>query len=331
MKSCTSVQPCTHHIHPYMRFATFTATVFSWPTCQPQQTCPHWHPDWLLYRCHCMVHLAVAGSTKEAVTAAITAAEQQVLSASTVYIPDQGWAKAPQCLSSGGSDGGSTAAQVLAPAAGCPAISLTPFQAVSTSGSSNSRSASAGPPAAPMFEYHPSSSGNSSGSANPSSAVRLELDVVVYVPSSTPASNIASQHLTPALRQQLQRISRTLQQQQQQVLSVQCLHFVPPGFTHLVTCCYPQLSPDADTSELKLGPLRKQLHEALGLPTNMPLLRAANALPWQLPEGGGGSGAAAAKAGRLQDVHLTLPSPRECSCAAGREGGRGRQEGRRFA
>lgn len=88
-------------------------------------------------------------------------------------------------------------------------------------------------------------------------------------------------------------------------------HFLPPGRNHHVTVLYPTLHPDADTNEMKLAPMRRHLHSLLGLPSNRPMLRVANALEeaalsCSTPTSGKQVPLLAA---RLVDVHKGLPSP----------------------
>ena len=85
---------------------------------------------------------------------------------------------------------------------------------------------------------------------------------------------------------------------------------------------YPLPRPSIEAEEEALAQRRLALHALLGLPSNRPLLRAANAVDWS-PAGGGsgasGGGAAGLAAAlssggvggkpRLGDVHVGLPAP----------------------
>ncbi len=90
---------------------------------------------------------------------------------------------------------------------------------------------------------------------------------------------------------------------------VRAYHFLPPGCGHHVTALYPSLLADTELNDLKLLPLRQRLHGLLGLPTNRPLLRPANALELAGEgDGEGGTGGSSAVA-RLRDVHVGVTAP----------------------
>lgn len=92
-------------------------------------------------------------------------------------------------------------------------------------------------------------------------------------------------------------------------MQVRAYHFLPPGCGHHLTVLYPSLLADTELNDLKLLPLRQRLHGLLGLPTNRPLLRPANALELAGDgDGDGGTGGGSAVA-RLRDVHLGLAAP----------------------
>lgn len=143
------------------------------------------------------------------------------------------------------------------------------------------------------------------------SSVTLSLDVLAYAPSSMQLSEVPAALLLPALRGQLATMQALLQQQSaqgQQLTPLRACHFLPPGLGFPVTVCYPLLHQSLESTELKLLPRRQQLHTLLGLPSNVPMLRFANALEWS---SGGGSSIAAGvpRSLRLRNVHEGLPAP----------------------
>ncbi|KAG2433569.1 hypothetical protein HYH02_012686 [Chlamydomonas schloesseri] len=165
----------------------------------------------------------------------------------------------------------------------------------------------AAPPAGPAFAYRPLGA-PSAGAAAASTSATVRLDVLVYVRHGSRVSAAVSA-VTRALVAQLQAAQRVLGRQNAKVLPVRAYHFLPPGCGHHVTVLYPSLLADTELNDLKLLPLRQRLHALLGLPTNRPLLRPANALELAGEadgEGGAGGGSTVA---RLRDVHVGLAAP----------------------
>lgn len=97
-----------------------------------------------------------------------------------------------------------------------------------------------------------------------------------------------------------------------------CLHTAPAlaSATPLPPQLYPLPQRSTEPEEEALLARRQALHRLLGLPTNRPLLRVANAADWSAGGAAGAAGglAAALAAGgvggkpRLSDVHLGLPA-----------------------
>ncbi|KAG2442271.1 hypothetical protein HXX76_002358 [Chlamydomonas incerta] len=166
----------------------------------------------------------------------------------------------------------------------------------------------AAPPAGPAFGYRPLAAPSAGTAAAASTSAPLRLDVLVYVRrGSRVAAAVAA--VTQALVAQLQAAQRVLGRQQAKVLPVRAYHFLPPGCGHHVTVLQPSLLADTELNDLKLLPLRQRLHGLLGLPTNRPLLRPANALELTGEgDGDGGAGGGGAVA-RLRDVHVGLAAP----------------------
>jgi hypothetical protein len=176
-----------------------------------------------------------------------------------------------------------------------PCVSLLPLQSSSSSSSDKST--------APMFEYEPCQQ------QQQNSSITLSLDVLAYAPCSMQLSEVPAGLLIPALQNQLNTMQALLQQQAsqgQQLAPLRACHFIPPGLGFPVTVCYPLLHQSPETTELKLLSRRQQLHALLGLPSNVPMLRFANALDW----GSSSSGAAEVpRSLRLRNVHEGLPAP----------------------
>lgn len=184
-------------------------------------------------------------------------------------------------------------------------VNCVPVRETTTSGSC----------VAPVFEYHPVT-------GRPYvSELALNLDVLCYLPSDTSAADTLQKHLRPALLRQLRQMQHALlqqaqqPQQRQQLAPVAAHHFKPPGFSHYITVCYPQLSTDAEATEAKLLPHRRRLHQLMGLPEDRPALRLAQAIEFGslLEERAAAKDASCASPGqvqvRLRDVHALLAVP----------------------
>lgn len=179
-----------------------------------------------------------------------------------------------------------------------PCISLRPLQHTSSSSSS--------PPPAPMFEFTPSNTKQQQQLLS----LPISLDVLCYAPSSSPLSALHTSLLVPALQQQLQAVQQELLQQAaagQTLCPVKALHFKPPVLGFPVTLCYSVPAGPQEAAESALLQRRQQLHTLLGLPSNVPMLRFANALTWGAAAAEGPD--AAAKAVRLSNVHEGLIPP----------------------
>jgi hypothetical protein len=162
--------------------------------------------------------------------------------------------------------------------------------------------AGGGRPVAPAFEYTPAAAGTTL------IEVPVALDVLVLAPAGAPAVALGPLHAAPALRAQLAAAAAALGARAaagQPLVPLRARHFRPPGWAAPLTVVYPQAEADADASEAALLPARQALHALLGLPGDVPMLRAANALAW----GGGGSDAGSRGGGRLRDVHQGLAAP----------------------
>lgn len=178
-----------------------------------------------------------------------------------------------------------------------PCISLVPLQHTGMNGTSS----------APMFEYQPNKQQQTITN------LTLGLDVLCYAPDSMPGSEVLQSLIVLALKAQLATMQQQLTQQaaQGQTLTpIRAYHFQPPGLGCLpITICYSMLHQSAETTELKLLGQRQQLHQVLGLPDNVPMLRFSNALSWAAA--GQAEGQNAPRALRLRNVHEGLVPPGE--------------------
>lgn len=177
-----------------------------------------------------------------------------------------------------------------------PCISLLPLQHTGNNGNSS----------APMFEYEPNKQ------QQDVTSLTLGLDVLCYAPGSMPASQVMQSLIAPAVKAQLATMQQQLIQQVadgQPLTPIRAHHFQPPGLGSIpVSICYPMLHPSAETTELKLVGVRQQLHQLLGLPDNVPMLRFSNALSWEAGAAGSES-QGVPRAVRLKNVHEGLTSP----------------------
>jgi hypothetical protein len=182
-----------------------------------------------------------------------------------------------------------------------PCISLKLLQHTSSRSGSN-------PPPAPMFEFSPADSKQQQLLSLP-----LGLDVLCYASATTSLSSLHAVFLVPALQQQLQQATQQLLQDAaagRALNPIKALQFKPPVLGFPVTVCYAVPGGPGDTAEEKLLATRQQLHKVLGLPSNVPMLRFANALAWGAAAAAGGDGPEAAVRGvRLRNVHETLTPP----------------------
>uniref|UniRef100_A0A803KQF1 Probable Ufm1-specific protease n=1 Tax=Chenopodium quinoa TaxID=63459 RepID=A0A803KQF1_CHEQI len=106
--------------------------------------------------------------------------------------------------------------------------------------------------------------------------VDYKLEVICYAVKDLPLSHAVSKLMIPALLDQLTTmkniIARSFLAQHPQIRPY---HFRPPGILHPITAIY-ELS--YGETELKQVEARRSLHLRLGLPSDRPLLRVANAL-----------------------------------------------------
>ncbi|GAB4815562.1 hypothetical protein N2152v2_002608 [Parachlorella kessleri] len=175
-------------------------------------------------------------------------------------------------------------------------LSLTPFCSSSTGGSGGDSGAAC---CAPTLRFQPSPTGIA--------CAALHVDVLCYAPGGMPAQQAVEERET---------------ERQGSVGPLRALHFLPPGLGTHITLVYPLPTPSIEDDEEALLSIRSRLHQLLGLPTNRPLLRVANALDFDSlsaaqaaaaagPESSGVLAAAAGGVGgkpRLADVHLGLPA-----------------------
>ncbi|MEW5302044.1 MAG: hypothetical protein WDW36_004856 [Sanguina aurantia] len=194
--------------------------------------------------------------------------------------------------------------------AGSVALSCKPLVCSTPSspqGSSGGSAAAPAPAGAPLYTYLAAA-----GGAVHMASSLLQCDVLCYAPASMALSELGPKVLLPALLQQLTAMEQVLSEHGK-VLRVTAHHFLPPGRNHHVTALYPTLHPAADTNEMKLAPLRRRLHDILGLPSDRPMLRVSHALQESAlsccPQTPGTHLPSAPVTARLRDVHRGLPPP----------------------
>ncbi len=146
----------------------------------------------------------------------------------------------------------------------------------------------------------------------------VHLDVICYVPASTTAAQAAEKFILPALAAQLEicrkELSAAAASASKGLVPLRALHFSPPGFSaHHITLLYPLASPCIEADESALQSLRAAAHATLGLPTDRPLLRVANAISFDTSTSTNNNNkenltasGAASKQTRLQNVHLNI-------------------------
>ncbi|KAL9228409.1 hypothetical protein vseg_003995 [Gypsophila vaccaria] len=135
--------------------------------------------------------------------------------------------------------------------------------------------------------------------------VHYNLDVICYAAKDLPLTFAISRLIIPALIDQLTTmksiVTPSFLSQHPQLTPY---HFCPPGLLHPITAVY-ELS--YGETELKQVEVRRSLHLRLGLPTNRPLLRVANALSFSkssISE----KGSTRKGYPLLKDVHSSIPS-----------------------
>jgi len=134
----------------------------------------------------------------------------------------------------------------------------------------------------------------------------LHLDVLCFVPHGTSALHAAEEHVRSALAKQISSWRVLLGD----IRPVRALHFCPPGMEYPVTVVYPLSRSPTEEDEAALRDTRHELHAVLGLPTDRPLLRLANALdPGNLSGSSSSSSSHTRGLGiRLSNVHEGLPA-----------------------
>ncbi|GBF93356.1 ufm1-specific protease-like [Raphidocelis subcapitata] len=261
-------------------------------------------PGFTAVRCHCDLLLRVvspqAGPSADALARAFAEVSQQLSGPGVAFASDAS-PGAPRVLITPATEGSLESALSACSGGGGPCASVSPLVAASSG---------AGRPAAPGFEFSPAEAGSTV------TEVPLGLDVLALAPSSLPASALAARCLVPAIARQLAEAERQLAARLTggggggggALAPARALHFRPPGWALPLTAVYPRLAADGDAAEAALLPARQALHALLGLPHDVPMLRAGNALAWG-GGGGGGGDEGRGGAGRLRDVHASLAAP----------------------
>ncbi|KAH9620005.1 hypothetical protein KSS87_003504 [Heliosperma pusillum] len=135
--------------------------------------------------------------------------------------------------------------------------------------------------------------------------VNYNLEVICYAVKDLPLTYSISRLVIPALVDQLTTVKNIVSPS---FLSkhpqLHPYHFCPPGFVHPITALY-ELS--YGETELKQVEVRRSLHLRLGLPSDRPLLRTANALCFS-KSSNNEVGSARKGYPLLRDVHVSIPS-----------------------
>ncbi|KAJ8450617.1 hypothetical protein Cgig2_020254 [Carnegiea gigantea] len=135
--------------------------------------------------------------------------------------------------------------------------------------------------------------------------VEYRLEVICYAVKNLPLTYAVSRLVIPALVDQLTAMKNAVSPSfSVQHPQLRPYHFCPPGVLHPVSVIY-ELS--YGETELKQVEARRSLHLRLGLPSDRPLLRIANALNFAKSSH---SERLSARRGYslLKDVHLGIPS-----------------------
>ncbi|XP_059442922.1 probable Ufm1-specific protease isoform X2 [Corylus avellana] len=134
--------------------------------------------------------------------------------------------------------------------------------------------------------------------------VNFKLEVLCYASKEIPVMYAVSKLIIPGLVDQLNSMKNAILPN---LLTEHCqlcpYHFNPPGVLHPITVIY-ELS--YGETEMKQVEIRKSLHLRLGLPSDRPLLRIANALDLSTTEDSARSGPI--RSALLKDVHIGIPT-----------------------
>lgn len=135
--------------------------------------------------------------------------------------------------------------------------------------------------------------------------VEYKLEVLCYAAKQLPLTYAVSKLIIPALTDQITTMKNAIVPSfLEQHPQLRAYHFCPPGFLLPITVIY-ELS--YGETEIKQVELRRSLHLRLGLPSDQPLLRVANALG--ISKGVGASKGSTKKGPYLlRDVHARIPS-----------------------
>ncbi|KAI7727432.1 hypothetical protein M8C21_020437 [Ambrosia artemisiifolia] len=153
-------------------------------------------------------------------------------------------------------------------------------------------------PAAPVAEYIP-------GEAK-LLVVDYKLKVICYATKDLRLTDAVSKLIIPGLVDQLHTMKNmTLPNLLSQHPKLHPYHFNPPGFLHPVTAIYDSLYGE---TEMKQVEIRRSLHLRLGLPSDQPLLRIANAMNFSVAKDSASGNFLKKGIPLLKDVHIGIPS-----------------------
>lgn len=136
--------------------------------------------------------------------------------------------------------------------------------------------------------------------------VNFKLDVLCYAAKEIPVTYAVSKLIIPSLVDQLNSMKNAvLPNLLMEHPQLRPYHFNPPGVLHPITVIY-ELS--YGETEMKQVEIRKSLHLRLGLRSDFPLLRIANALDLSTKKDSARSDPKQKGYTLLKDVHIGIPS-----------------------
>ncbi|KAK9278466.1 hypothetical protein L1049_028031 [Liquidambar formosana] len=135
--------------------------------------------------------------------------------------------------------------------------------------------------------------------------VGFKLEVLCFAAKDLPLTHAVSKLIVPGLVDQLNTMTnKILPNLLTQPPQLHPYHFSPPGVLHPITVIY-ELS--YGETEMKQVEVRRSLHMRLGLPSDRPLLRIANALDLSMTKDSARSNSIRMGSLRLKDVHIGIP------------------------
>ncbi|XP_040990429.1 probable Ufm1-specific protease isoform X2 [Juglans microcarpa x Juglans regia] len=136
-------------------------------------------------------------------------------------------------------------------------------------------------------------------------AVNFKLEVLCYAAKEIPVMYAVSKLIIPGLVDQLNSMKNVILPNLLTEHPQLCpYHFNPPGVLHPITVIYEL---NYGETEMKQVDIRKSLHLRLGLPSDRPLLRTANALDLSTTNDSARNDTIRKGSTLLKDVHIGIP------------------------